>query len=246
MVSRKTLSNYCDQYLDVASFEDYCPNGLQVQGKSEIKTIVSGVSANQALIDCAIDQKADAIFVHHGFFWKNEKPNITGIKKNRIQALLANNINLFAYHLPLDAHPQIGNNIELAKRLDIQNIRQIDHTLLWQGETHSSLKDFIQKVEKTTSRKPLVIGEASAEFKTIAWCTGAAQNHIDIAIDAEVDAYLTGEVSEATPAIAKENNLVFISAGHHATERYGVEALAKHLSDKFGLKHQFIDIDNQV
>ncbi len=246
MVSRKTLSRYCDQYLNVSSFEDYCPNGLQVQGKSEIKSIVSGVSANQALIDCAIDQKADAIFVHHGFFWKNEKPNITGIKKNRIQALLANNINLFAYHLPLDAHPQIGNNVELAKRLDIQNSSQIDQTLLWQGEINSNIEDFIQTVEQTTSRTPLVIGKTDGQFKTIAWCTGAAQNYIDIAIEAEVDAYLTGEVSEATPAIAKENGIVFISAGHHATERYGVEALGKHLSDKFELKHQFIDIDNQV
>ena len=246
MVNRRDLASYCDDYLSVDQFKDYCPNGLQIEGCEEITNIVSGVSANLDLIERAIDEKADALFVHHGFFWKNEDAKITGIKRNRIAQLLANNINLFAYHLPLDAHTEVGNNIQLAQKLAIQNPTPIGDTLVWQGDIDMSLAQFGRVVESATQRKPLILGDDNKQLKRIAWCTGGAQSYIDHAIDVDADIFLTGEVSEQIPAIAKENDIAFISAGHHATERYGVQALCQHLSDKFDLKHQFIDIDNQV
>ena len=246
MVSRQDLSQYCADYLSIDKFDDYCPNGLQIEGRKEITSIVSGVSANLALIERAIDEKADALFVHHGFFWKNEDAKITGIKRIRIAQLLANNVNLFAYDLPLDAHTELGNNVELAKKLGIHNPAAIGDTLVWQGEINTTLADFSQTVNQTLNRTPLVFGDDNKQLKYIAWCTGGAQSYIDHGIAAGADIFLTGEVSEQIPAIAKENDIAFISAGHHATERYGVQALCQHLSDKFDLKHQFIDIDNQV
>ena len=246
MVNRRDLASYCDDYLSVDQFKDYCPNGLQIEGCEEITNIISGVSANLDLIERAIDEKADALLVHHGFFWKNEDAKITGIKRNRIAQLLANNINLFAYHLPLDAHTEVGNNVQLAQKLAIQNPTPIGDTLVWQGDINMSLAQFGRVVESATQRKPLILGDDNKQLKRIAWCTGGAQSYIDHAIDVDADIFLTGEVSEQIPAIAKENDIAFISAGHHATERYGVQALCQHLSDKFDLKHQFIDIDNQV
>ena len=246
MVNHQDLAKYCADYLNVDQFKDYCPNGLQIEGCQEITNIISGVSANLALIEQAIDEKADALFVHHGFFWKNEDTKITGIKRNRIAQLLANNINLFAYHLPLDAHTKVGNNIQLAQKLAIQSPTPIGDTLVWQGDIDMSLAQFGQVVESATQRKPLILGDSNKQLKRIAWCTGGAQSYIDHAINVDADIFLTGEVSEQIPAIAKENDIAFISAGHHATERYGVQALCQHLSEKFDLKHQFIDIDNQV
>ncbi|SFV87967.1 FIG137478: Hypothetical protein YbgI [hydrothermal vent metagenome] len=246
MVNQNTLSDYCHQYLKVDNFSDYCPNGLQIAGTPEIQNIISGVSANQDLIDCAIDEKADALFVHHGFFWKGEDQRITGIKKNRIKALLDNNINLFAYHLPLDAHTEVGNNIQLARRFGIKNPIPIGDTLVWQGEINTTINALSKTIEQTLNRKPLIFGNNNKRLKTIAWCSGGAQNYMNHAFDVGADCFITGEVSEQNPAIAKENNITFISAGHHATERYGVQALCQHLSEKFGVKHQFIDIDNVV
>ncbi len=246
MVNQTDLASYCADYLNVSQFDDYCPNGLQIEGRTEITNIVSGVSANLDLIERAIDEKADALFVHHGFFWKNEDANIIGIKRNRIAQLLANNINLFAYHLPLDAHTEVGNNIELAKKLGIQNPTPIGDTLVWKGEINTTLADFSQTVDQALGRVPLTFGDDNKQLKHVTWCTGGAQSYIKHGIKVGTDCFITGEVSEQIPAIAKENNIAFISAGHHATERYGVQALCQHLSDKFDLKHQFIDIDNQV
>ncbi len=246
MVDCETLAKYCHQYLNVDKFSDYCPNGLQIQGKPEIQNILSGVSANQDLIDRAIDEKADALFVHHGFFWKSEALEIIGIKKNRIKALLEHDINLFAYHLPLDAHPIVGNNIQLAMRLNIQNPRPIGETLVWQGEVDATLEAVAQSTERVTMRTPLVFGNVSKRIQKIAWCTGGAQNYIEHAINIGADCFITGEVSEQIPAIVKENNIAFISAGHHATERYGIQALCQHLSQQFDLKHQFIEVENFV
>ncbi|MDC9726941.1 MAG: Nif3-like dinuclear metal center hexameric protein [Candidatus Thioglobus sp.] len=246
MINNKALEQYINQYLNVANFSDYCPNGLQIEGKSEIFNIISGVSANQALIDQAIDEKADALLVHHGFFWKGEDQVLTGIKKNRIKALLENDINLYAYHLPLDAHPVVGNNMQLAMRLNIQNPTPIGDTLVWQGEVDAPLSEVAQSVMNVTARAPQVFGEKHAQVQTIAWCSGGAQSYIKHAIDINADCFITGEVSEQIPAIAKENNIAFIAAGHHATERYGVQALAQHLAQQFSLGHQYIDIDNIV
>ena len=246
MVNNKTLSEYCHQYLAVDNFSDYCPNGLQVEGKAEVNKIIAGVSANLDLIEKAIDEKADAVLVHHGFFWKSENPSLTGIKKNRIKALLEHDINLFAYHLPLDAHPVVGNNIQLAMRLNIATPTAIGDTLVWQGEAHSSLLEVAQAVQNITQRTPLVFGNKDKNINKIAWCTGGAQSYIEHAIEAGADCFISGEVSEQIPAIAKENNIAYISAGHHATERYGVQALCQHLSTKFNLDYQYVDIDNVV
>ncbi len=246
MVNRQTLVEHCAELLEVHSFEDYCPNGLQIQGKDEIAKIVSGVSANQALIDQAIDLGADAILVHHGFFWKNEELTITGIKKNRIKALLDHNINLLAYHLPLDAHPTLGNNAQLGQRLSLTDAAPVAGSLLWQASTSMSLTELTQSIWQLSDREPQVFGHAPTPIHKIAWCTGAAQSAIGEAIALGADVYISGEVSESTPAIALENNLSFIAAGHHATERYGVQALGAHLAQTFGVDHQFVDIDNIV
>ncbi|MCH9712120.1 MAG: Nif3-like dinuclear metal center hexameric protein [Proteobacteria bacterium] len=246
MVNNIVLEKYLSEYLSASSFSDYCPNGLQIEGRPDISKIVTGVSANQDLIERAIDEQADALLVHHGFFWKNESAVITGIKKNRIKALLDNNINLFAYHLPLDAHPVVGNNIQLALRFNIQNPQPIGDTLVWQGEVDAPLHDVAQSVMNVTSRAPLVFGAEDKKINKIAWCSGGAQSYIEHAINIGADCFITGEVSEQIPAICQENDITFISAGHHATERYGVQTLGQHLSQEFELFHQYIDIDNIV
>lgn len=246
MIDNLALKKYCDDYLMVADFKDYCPNGLQIEGRKTISRIISGVSANQALIEAVIDEGGDALFVHHGFFWKNETAMIAGVKKNRIKALLENDINLFAYHLPLDAHPLVGNNIGLAKQLNIAKPTPIGTTLVWQGEVNLLLLDLSLTIEKALHQTPLVFGEKRRKIKKIAWCTGAAQGYIEHAIEAGADCFISGEVSEQIPAIAKENNIAFIAAGHHATERYGVQLMCEQLAKKFNLSHQFIDIENIV
>ncbi len=244
MVNRKELNNYCHDYLNVAAFEDYSPNGLQIEGVENINKIVSGVSANLTLIERAIDEKADAIFVHHGIFWKNEGQTITGSKRRKVSLLLSHDINLFGYHLPLDAHPKIGNNVQLGKRLGIQNMTSVSDSLIWQGELNTNLSDFSALIEERLSRIPQVFGKKSEKIKRIAWCTGAAQGFISDAIELSVDLYLSGEVSEQTPAAAVENNMTFISAGHHATERLGIQALCSHLSETFQIQHRYIDVEN--
>lgn len=241
------LKTYLNTLLNVASFKDYCPNGLQIEGKKTIEKIITGVSANLALIEQAIEKNADAILVHHGFFWKNEPAELVGAKRKKIALLLEHNINLYAYHLPLDAHPELGNNIQLAHKLGIQNPQPLPNSLVWKGElSNVSMADFSQTITQQLERKPLVIQSKNPTISNIAWCTGGAQNAINEAIDLGVDAYLSGEISEQTPYTATENNLAYISAGHHATERYGVQALGEHLQQKFSLNHQFIEIENIV
>ena len=246
MVERGELNNYCHNYLSVDKFKDYGPNGLQVEGRKKINKIVSGVSANLELINLAVKESADAIFVHHGIFWDNESSVIAGAKRKKIDLLIKNNINLFGYHLPLDEHPEVGNNVSLGKILGIQNMESLEDSFLWKGELETDLKRFTSLIEKKLDRAPQVFGETKNSINTIAWCTGGAQNFIDEAINLNVDLYLSGEVSERTPAAAKENNIIYISAGHHATERYGVQSLCKHLSSKFNLKHQFLEVGNSV
>ena len=246
MVDREELKNYCNTYLDVDKFKDYCPNGLQIEGSLNITKIVSGVSANLELIERAIEEKADAIFVHHGVFWDKESKTLTGAKKTKIALLLKHNINLFGFHLPLDDHCEVGNNVELGRRLGVKNMEPVQGGLLWQGELRTNLSDFSKLIEEKLDRAPQIFGKQSGEIKKIAWCTGGAQGFIEDAISLNVDLYLSGEVSEQTPAVAKENNITFISAGHHATERYGVQALCNHLCSQFKLQHQYIEVDNSV
>ncbi len=247
MESITTITNYINDVLDSKRFDDYAPNGLQVQGKSEIKKIVSGVSATQALIEAAIEREADAILVHHGWFWDKEDPRIIGMKYQRLKLLMDNNINLLGYHLPLDAHPEFGNNAQLAKRLDIQ----IEDVMDKQGvgnygrlSEYISLEKFGERIEKSLSRKPTLISGGDHAIRKVAWCTGGAQNWIHQAAEAGVDAYISGEISEHTTHVAREMGLHYIAAGHHATERYGAQALGEHVTAKFGLLHEFVDIDN--
>ncbi len=251
MVQLKDLLSYSNNVLEIERFNDYCPNGLQVEGKMEIKKIISGVTASQALIDAAIKEKADVLLVHHGYFWKGEDARIIGLKYKRVRSLIEAGINLLAYHLPLDAHPLYGNNEKLAEILEFDIAGSFPSGSDAVGmygtlKTPMSAADFSEKISSTLGREPLHIGENSEQIHTIAWCSGAAQNYIEAAFELGVDAYLTGEISEQTVHIARENGLHFYAAGHHATERYGVKAFGEHLASHFDLNHQFIDIPNPV
>lgn len=244
------LEAYLNQLLKPEKIKDFCPNGLQVQGKEQIKKVVTGVTATQLLIDQAIEKQADALFVHHGFFWKNENPAIKGMKQKRIKALLANDINLYAYHLPLDIHPSLGNNAQLAKLLDIEVTGGLElnnpASVAMQGQLNKamSLADFSQLLEHKLQRKPLVESGGDFDVKTIAWCTGGGQSFIEQAANQDIDLFITGEVSEQTIHTAREMNIHFIAAGHHATERYGAKAVGEHLAQQFGFDVEFIDINN--
>ena len=250
--TRQQLQSELSSLLEPQRYRDYCPNGLQVEGSEEVNHIVSGVTASLALVEAAIEVGADMLLVHHGYFWKGEGQEIVGMKRQRLQKLLANDINLFAYHLPLDAHAELGNNAQLGKVLGLQQEEVIgrpgDTPLVALGRlpaplAHEALLDLLAT---RLRRVPMGIKGNSDEIERVAWCTGAAQNYIDLAVDAGVDAFITGEVSEQTFHVAKEAGLHFFSPGHHATERYGVQAVGEYLSERFSLKHQFIDIDNPV
>ncbi len=251
MIQLKDLLNYSNNVLEIERFRDYCPNGLQVEGKTKIKKIVSGVTASQSLIDAAIKEGADVLLVHHGYFWKGEDARIIGLKYKRVRSLIESGINLLAYHLPLDAHPLYGNNAKLAEILNLNIAGSFPSGSDAVGmygtlKTPMSAADFSQKIASGLDREPLHIGDNNEQIHTIAWCSGAAQNYIEAAAELGVDAYLTGEVSEQTVHIAREHGLHFYAAGHHATERYGVQAFAEHLASHFALNHQFIDIPNPV
>ncbi len=252
MIARTTLINYLNELLTPQNFQDYCPNGLQVAGNTEIKKIICGVSANQALINAAVKAKADLLLVHHGFFWKGEDPCVVGMKQCRLKTLLAHDINLVAYHLPLDAHPTLGNNVELARVLDLNPEGQISlgevPALTWYGHCRhpQSGEAFAKHITECLKRAPLHIPGKASKIKTIAWCTGGAQDYIYAAINKGADAFITGEASERTVDIARENGIHFYAAGHYATERYGVQALGQALVKQFNLSYEFIDIDNPV
>ena len=243
------LTHFLTQFLQPAKFSDYCPNGLQVEGRAETHKIVTGVTASMALLEAAKAAKADAILVHHGYFWRGENATITGIKQRRIKFLLENNINLYAYHLPLDAHPAIGNNVMLGKVLGYEIAGYLDDKNMLPFATLSapvSLNDVVENIANKTNRAPQVIGDLNKPIKTIAWCTGAAQNYIDQAIEKNIDVFISGEISEQTVHAARESGTSYIAAGHHVTERYGICALGEVLAQKFGIQHAFIDIDNPV
>lgn len=252
MVTRTAMLAALDELLNPSAFNDYCPNGLQVEGRPEIRRLVTGVTASQALLEAAVDAGADAVLVHHGWFWRGEDPAITGMKRRRLGLLLAHDINLLAYHLPLDAHPELGNNARLAHllgltvdgSLDARNPRSVGNT----GRLPEPLTagDFAARVAAALGREVLHIGDAVAPVQRIGWCTGAAQGYIEQAVAAGVDLYLTGEVSEQTVHVARECGIHFIAAGHHATERYGVRALGDWLAGRFGIEHRHIDIPNPV
>ena len=251
-MTRDELGTYLDNLLQASRFKDYCLNGLQVEGRQHIKKVITGVTACQALIDRAIEENADAILVHHGLLWKHEALTVTGMKKRRLSALLAHDINLFAYHLPLDAHETLGNNAQLAIHLGwdahgpLGNDEQTQ--LIFQGEVPIAQTPlhFSQALSTHLSHLPLHIAGAAKTIQRIAWCTGAAQSFITSVLNKGFDAYISGEASEYTTHIARENGLHYFAAGHHATERYGIKALGEHIATQFELEHLFIDIPNPV
>ncbi len=252
MVEFSELLRYLNQLLKPADFDDYCPNGLQVEGRPTVHRLVTGVTASQALIEKAIEFEADAVLVHHGYFWKGEPAVVTGMKRQRLRRLLQHDINLLAYHLPLDAHPLYGNNAQLAALLNIRVDRERaekGNGLLWSGTlpdafTAGDFTEYLQ--EKLGGRPPLHIGDQQRNISTIAWCTGGGQGLIEAACELGVDVFLTGEASEQTTHVARERGIEFFAAGHHATERGGVKALGEHLADVYSIDSQFIDIDNPV
>lgn len=248
-VQRQQLLEACDQFLNSQAIADYCPNGLQVEGSNEINCIVSGVSASQALIEQAIELKADLLLVHHGYFWRGEDQRVIGMKQRRLKALLANNINLVGYHLPLDIHPEVGNNVQLAARLGLTITGGLEpHNpnsvgLVGEFANTMSAQQLAEHIAAVLHRQPLTV-DVNRPIKTVALCTGGAQDYIEKAALLNADAYITGEVSERTVLFARENNINFFAAGHHATERYGVQALGEWLASRFNLVHHFIDCDN--
>lgn len=252
MVARIEIDAALKGLLQPEFFKDYAPNGLQVEGKENIEVIVSGVTACQALIDEAVARGADAIFVHHGYFWKGENPALVGMKYRRVKKLIENGINLFAYHLPLDAHPELGNNAQLAKKLGINitgplevgNPRSIGN----EGELPEERTgdELAWHISQCLGREVLHVPGNDRPIKRVAWCTGGAQSYIEHAIALGVDAFITGEASEQTTHLAREYGIHFFAAGHHATERYGANAVGAWLAEKFDINHRFIDIDNPV
>lgn len=243
------LLNYNASLLQTSLYKDYSPNGLQIEGKAEVARIATAVTASQAVIDAALAWKADALLVHHGYFWRNEEAPIVGIKKRRVATLLAQDVNLLAYHLPLDAHETLGNNARLAEILGLQLCsREGEQKLLNLGTLpHAqSLSDFGLRVGARLARLPQIIAGDGREIRRIAWCSGGAQGYFEQAIALGADAYLTGEVSEQCFHLAQESGVAFIAAGHHATERYGIQALGQHLAERFQLQHQFFDQDNPI
>lgn len=250
VVSRHLLVETCNALLQPSRFKDYGPNGLQVEGKAHVTRLVSGVTASRALIEAAIEAKADAILVHHGLFWRGQEGCVTGWMKQRLALLLAHDINLLAYHLPLDAHPELGNNAQLGQRLGLVTQGTFgDQDLgLWgeraQGQIFSSLEDLVQTVTQVLQRPALVVSGRPGPIRRVAWCTGGAQGFFEAAIAAGADAFITGEISEPQAHLAREMGVAFLACGHHATERYGAPAVAAQVAAQLGLTHQFIDIDN--
>jgi dinuclear metal center YbgI/SA1388 family protein len=270
MINRQTLTTAFNQLLQPERFIDYGPNGLQVEGKAQIRKIVSGVTASRALIEAAIDAKADAIFVHHGLFWRGQTGVVTGWMKERLKLLLAHDINLYAYHLPLDAHPMLGNNAQLGQKLGFITSKahergEITHfgdqSLGWLADieqtapnsqsspqnelsTLQNPEDLQKHLENTLKRQVVGVFIASTAIKKIAWCTGGAQSYFEAAIAAGADAFITGEMSEPQAHLARECGVAYFACGHHATERYGAPAVAAHVAEQVGIEHEFIEIDN--
>lgn len=247
------LTQYVNQLLVIEKYQDYAPNGLQVEGRNEVTRIASAVTADLNSIESAIAWGADALLVHHGYFWKGEPSNVVGMKKNRLRALLSNDINLLAYHLPLDCHKSLGNNAQLARILDIHvtHVHPVGNNpdLLWQGELSRevSVDDFYQLLECKLDSKIIHCGhDDSKSIKRLAWCSGGAQDFVEQASGLSVDAYLSGEISERTFYQAKELGIHYFAGGHHATERYGIQALGEYLAQNFHLTHRFFDSNNPI
>lgn len=253
MAQLKRIVEYCNELLSINDFNDYCPNGLQVEGRAQVKKIIVGVTASQMFLEQALQRGADAVLVHHGYFWKGEDAAIVGLKKNRIACLLNNGVSLLAYHLPLDAHTALGNNIGLARKLGIEvsacEQQGAMQGLLWRGRLSQpmSAEQFACLLQEKLNRPPLHLPSTRQQpIHTLAWCTGGAQGYIERAAAYGVDAYISGEVSEQTFHLAQELDIHYFAAGHHATECFGVQALGQHLAEKFAIMVEFVNIHNPV
>lgn len=247
MVLRDELQSHLRQLLGVDRFRDYGPNGLQVEGRAEVRRLVSGVTASLELIEAAVRERADALLVHHGLFWRGQDGSITGWLRARVALLLAHDINLYAYHLPLDEHPEFGNNAQFGGRLGLKaDARFGEQDLGFAGDCGAltSLQSLNDAATRVCDRAPTVVPGDGRALRRIGWCTGGAQGYFEAAIAAGVDAYVTGEISEPQAHIARETGVAFVACGHHATERFGAPALAAHVAAAFGLEHRFVDVAN--
>jgi dinuclear metal center YbgI/SA1388 family protein len=250
MATAQQLLQAFDALLQPERFKDYGPNGLQVEGKPEVRRIVSGVTASRALIEAAVQAQADAIFVHHGLFWRGQDGRVTGWMKQRLALLLRHDINLFAYHLPLDAHPDLGNNAQFGHKLDLQATSRFgEQELGFLGEradapSFASAQGLAAHVERVLGRTVVLAEGDTRPIRRIGWCTGGAQGYFEAAIAAGADAFITGEISEPQAHYARECGVAFLACGHHASERYGAPAVASRVAQQLDVEHQFIDIDN--
>jgi dinuclear metal center YbgI/SA1388 family protein len=246
---REQLQRYLDELLEAGRFRDYCPNGLQVEGRAEIRSVVCGVTASQALLDVAVCAQADAILVHHGWFWRGEDGRVVGIRRARLATLLRHDINLFAYHLPLDAHPEVGNNAVFGRAMGWsvqERFGEQDLGCVGGAAQATTAGELAAALAERLQREPLLIGDRDRAVRRVAWCTGAAQGLFEQAIAAGADAYVSGEISEQTVHLARESGVAYLCAGHHATERFGIQALAHRLQTACGLACRFVDVDNPV
>ena len=247
MAPRRDIEAFLDEWLEVRRFKDYGPNGLQVEGRPEIRRIASGVTASLAFIQAAMEAGADTLLVHHGLFWRGQDGRLTGWLRERVARVLRHDLNLFAYHLPLDAHPEVGNNAQLGLQLGLSvTARAGDQALVFLGEAEApmALDSLAGRLQRALARQPLVLEGDGRALRRIAWCTGGAQGFFEAAIAAGADAFVTGEVSEPQAHLARETGVAFLACGHHATERFGVAALGQALAARFGLEHVFIDVPN--
>jgi dinuclear metal center YbgI/SA1388 family protein len=252
MIATRTLLAHANELLDVDAVRDWSPNGLQVEGRDRIRRLMTGVTACQPLLEAAVEWDADMLLVHHGWFWKGEPPQVIGMRRLRMETVLAAGFNLVAYHLPLDIHPDLGNNAELGRMfgIDAEGRENVDGIpgLLWHGRLGEALtpSEFAGRIARALDRKPLHLGPEGGTIQRVAWCSGAAHDLLEQAADLGVDAFVTGEVAERTTHVARELGVHCFAAGHHATERCGVHALGEHLAARFDLEHRFTDIDNPV
>jgi len=246
MITRDELQTHLHDFLQVTRFRDYAPNGLQVEGRAEIRRILTAVTASQAAIQAAIAWQADALLVHHGYFWKGEAPQVVGMKKRRLAALLVHDLNLFAYHLPLDQHPELGNNALFAKHFACEAVWQsAEEPLIWHARIEATaLPDLLAQIEGGLEREPFAVGNSDDTITRIAWCTGAAQDYLQQAVGEGAQAFISGEYAERSYHEARESGSVYISCGHHASERAGIRALGEHLAATFGLEQRFYDEEN--
>jgi dinuclear metal center YbgI/SA1388 family protein len=247
MIGTAELLQHLDELLQTGSFDDYCPNGLQVEGRPTVASLAVAVTASLAVIEQARDERCDALLVHHGYFWKGEDPRVVGPKRARLAALLGAGINLVAYHLPLDRHPQLGNNARLAARLgwSVDGTGGPQGLIAWTDLAEPRDARWLATgLAAALDRNPLLVGNLERPIRRLAWCTGAAQDYLAAAAALRADAFVSGEISERTTHEARERGLIYAAAGHHATERFGVQAVAEHLATRFGLRTRFIDDPN--